>query len=104
MFVFPLALVILTSVMIFAQSTFVLRESMREQRTYKVVGKPSGEHIHEVVVSIKKKNIDVLERKLLDELTEPGHSQYQNWLTFGTRYQRTDMFVFRGLLLFFHIY
>ena len=37
----------------------------------------------ELVIALKQKNIDILEKMLLDRST-PGSPQYQKWLTFDS--------------------
>ena len=48
---------------------------------YTKIGNPDPDYEHEVVIAISKRNVDELKRIVEDELYEPQHSRYAQWMT-----------------------
>ena len=47
--------------------------------------------MHEVVIAVQQKNLDVIESTVLERST-PGHPSYQNWMTVKEVSKQSDYF------------
>ena len=64
-----------------AASALTLVERMVPRKSFLKLRKSNGDLSHEVVIAIRQRNIDVLERMVLERST-PGGDLYQRWMTF----------------------
>lgn len=74
-------LVCIASCQMAVQSAFVKMESMIKRDSFVLASRAEPSLHHEIVFSIKQRNIEELEKILLDRST-PGTLNYQKWLTF----------------------
>lgn len=56
-------------------------ESIIHRESFLKVARADRNFQHEIVIAVKKKNLDLIE-KIVAERSTPGHSLYQQWLTF----------------------
>ena len=62
-----------------SKTAFVKMESMIPRNTFIKINRADGSILHEVLIAIKQRNLDVLESKVLD-ISAPGSKNYQKWL------------------------
>ena len=64
-----------------SEVTHVTMETMIQRDTLVKKDRVDADYIHEVVFALKQKNLDFLEKLVID-MSTPGHRSYQQWLTF----------------------
>ena len=74
-------LCLLLVVNVVSTTAFVKMESMIPRNTFVKINRADGSILHEVLIAIKQRNLDVLESKVLD-ISTPGSKNYQNWFVF----------------------
>eukprot|EP01031_Cornospumella_fuschlensis_P045754 gene45754-56003_t len=60
---------------------YVLKATQKTRETFVKGPRARPEISHEVVIAVKQKNIDVVQREALERAT-PGHEHYQHWLSY----------------------
>ena len=74
-------IIAVVAVALAASSDFFKIESMNHRHDFVLHSKPDPEVKHEVIFAIKQKNLDILEKEVLERAT-PGSSKYLQWMTF----------------------
>ena len=64
-----------------AVSAGVVKEKMKHRMDLIRKSKTDPSTPHEVVIAVKQRNLDVLEKMVLERAT-PGNPKYQQWMTF----------------------
>lgn len=64
-----------------SHAAFLKKESMNKREDFVMKTNAPPSLPHEVVIAIKQKNLDVIEREVIERAT-PGNPKYQKWMTF----------------------
>lgn len=69
-------------VLVVSNAAFLKKEAMNKRSDFVMKAKVPPSTPHEVIFAIKQKNLDVVEREVLERAT-PGNPKYQKWMTFS---------------------
>ena len=60
---------------------FIRKEAMKRRDDFIMKSKADPSTPHEMIFAVKQKNLDILEKEVLERAT-PGNPKYQKWMTF----------------------
>lgn len=77
-----LSVLTLIGLLVITQTEIIKREIMKKSPIHlKLIAQSDSETFHEIVISVKQNNLEILEELLIRKST-PGSEEYQKWMTF----------------------